>query len=179
MGAIAGAAPVKLFCGLLTGRDDLAGAVRDALAAEWGPIDVEAGPFPFGFTDYYRSEMGGGLVRRFFSFERAIVPEDAAGWKVLTNALEERFRSPGGPPRPVNLDPGYLTLAKVVLLSTKDYAHRIYLGRGIYAETTLLYERGAFSVLPWTYPDYRTDEYHAFFRAVRGRLRTPAPGTGP
>jgi len=70
----------------------------------------------------------------------------------------------------VNLDPGYVTPAKLVLASCKDYTHRAYLARGVYAEPTLAYTGGRWQAHPWTYPDYRTAEYHAFFDRLRDRL---------
>jgi hypothetical protein len=73
-------------------------------------------------------------------------------------------------PRPINLDPGCIALSKLVLATTKDQAHRIYLGRGIYAEITLTYLNGAFRPMPWTYPDYRTEPYRRFFEQVRADL---------
>ena len=69
--------------------------------------------------------------------------------------------------RPINLDPGYLASSKLVLASTKDYSHRTYLKKGIYAEVTLKYAKGAFEPLPWTFPDYRSKGYIDFFTETR------------
>jgi len=73
--------------------------------------------------------------------------------------------------RPLNLDPGYLTEAKLVLASTKDHAHRIYLGRGIYAEVTLHYQNGRWQSHDWTYPDFQRPDYHLFFSQCRDFFR--------
>ena len=74
-------------------------------------------------------------------------------------------------PRPLNLDPGYLTSAKLVLASTKDHAHRIYLSRGIYAEVTLHYQDRGWQHHEWTFPDYRRADYQEFFTHARDHLR--------
>jgi hypothetical protein len=73
--------------------------------------------------------------------------------------------------RQVNIDPGYVSLSKLVLATTKNHAHRIYLSDGIYAEVTLHYRDGAFRGYPWTYPDYASSEYCALFQKVRDLYR--------
>jgi hypothetical protein len=75
--------------------------------------------------------------------------------------------------RRINLDPGYLTEAKVVLATTKDYAHRIYLGSGIFAEVALRYKEAAKSFVPleYTYRDYEAAETIRLMNDARGRLR--------
>ena len=85
--------------------------------------------------------------------------------KLITNFIESDLSTGGA--RRVNLDPGYMDAARVVLASTKDHAHRILLGKGIYGEVTLLYRDGAFRPLPWTYPDYREAATLAFLKGVR------------
>ena len=176
MGSVGKAPVVKRFCGILYRLEDDAEEAVRLLVETWGPTDLSAGPFPFTATDYYAGEMGAGLLRRFVSFEHVVPAEAMAEWKTLTNSLEESF-SDGGKRR-VNLDPGFLDLAKVVLLSTKDFSHRIHLGRGIYAEVTLLYRDGGLAFLPWTYPDYRSPEYLAFFLSMRRKFRTQKPDGG-
>lgn len=160
--------PVKLFVGLLTSLEDLFTPVRDCLAEEFGAIDLESPFLPFVYTDYYNAEMGSPIWRKFFSFERLIDPAEIRAVKQRTSALEadwalreKRVR------RPINLDPGYLSLGQLVLASTKAHAHRIYLGEGIYAEVTLRYVKGRFEPWPWTYPDYRTEAYLEFFGKMR------------
>jgi hypothetical protein len=129
----------------------------------------------FDFTAYYESEMGANLLRKFIAFERPVSPADLAEIKLWTNGVEASFSEAAAsrrPPvrRPINLDPGYVTLSKLVLATTKDHAHRIYLDRGIYAEVTLRFLKGAFEPMPWTYPDYRTEAYRRFFEGVRAEL---------
>jgi len=147
----------------------MARAVR-LLAEHAGPVDATSELWPFDFTDYYQVEMGDDLLRRFVSFERLIDPVELAGFKILTNQLEARLCRDCGLPeshRPANLDPGYVTTSKLVLATTKDYGHRIYLRDGIYAESTMHYIDGRWVPWPWTYPDYADARYHAFFEQVR------------
>jgi hypothetical protein len=168
------AQPVKMIVGLLGGDVDLLRRARQLLVHQYGTVDLESEFRPFVETDYYTAEMGSGLLRWFLSFERLIRPEALAEIKRHTNELETKIADQclsAERPRPVNLDPGYLSLAKLVLATTKDRDHRIYVGSGIYAEVTLHYREGAWQAWPWTYPDYRKPEYLAWFERVRGVYR--------
>jgi hypothetical protein len=164
--------PVKLLVGLLSAWPEALDAAEAALASELGPIDLRSERMPHAFTEYYREEMGGPLLRQFVSVERLVPPGELARIKRLTNELESRLAAAGTWPvaRPVNLDPGYLAPSKLVLASAKGFSHRIYLDAGIYGEITLLYKGDRWKPLDWTFPDYRTAEYHAFFDQVRARL---------
>ncbi len=157
--------PVKSFVGILTAHVSLLPEVDELLRERLGPIDVDSETLDFDYTRYYEKEMGSGLKRRFLGFERLAHPDTLVETKLFTNELERKLSEEGR--RRVNLDPGYLTAARVVLASTKDYAHRLYLGRGIYGEVTLVYQERGFQALPWTYPDYRSEPYHQFFRRLR------------
>ena len=156
---------VKTFVGILTGRLSLLSMVNNLLQERLGPIDIESDLLEFNYTRYYENEMGPGLTRCFVGFDLLEPPDRLVEVKSFTNELERTFSEEGK--RVVNLDPGYLTAAKVVLASTKDYAHRLYLGDGIYGEVTLIYQDKRFRILPWTYPDYRTEMYHEFFMRLR------------
>lgn len=174
MGVIRPARPVNLICGLISNDPDLMARAVRLLSQHQGPADEVSPLWPFDSTDYYEPEMGPGLQRRFVSFERLINPEELPYIKRLTNDLERRICTECGLPtdqRRVNLDPGYVTLSKLVLATTKDYSHRVYLRDGIYAESTLHYEHGGWQPWPWTYPDYAATTYHPFFEAVRERLK--------
>ena len=164
--------PVKLLVGILSAYPGAMAEAEALLTDPLGPIEDSSDLFAHEFTEYYRDEMGHPLARYFVSMERLIRPGDLAGIKRFTNDVEDRVAAKGDWPvaRPVNLDPGYLSPAKLVLASTKNHSHRLYLADGIYGEVTLLYERGAWRTLPWTYPDYRAPDYHAFFTRVRERL---------
>ncbi|MBI4329711.1 MAG: DUF4416 family protein [Chloroflexi bacterium] len=167
MGKPAPARPVKVFAGLLTGRPSCLPQARAALEETLGPADYASEVMDFTFTGYYEEEMGVALKRQFFSFDRLETPEKLAEIKLFTNSLEEKWAENGR--RLVNLDPGYLNEARVVLASTKDFAHRIYIGQGIYAEITLLFQHKRFEPLPWTYPDFRSEAYHRVLGAMRAR----------
>lgn len=159
--------PVKLFVGLLTSRLAVVPDVSKALEERLGPVDYSSDVIEFNLTRYYEPEMGPGLKRKFLSFERLVLPGDLAGIKLFTNGLEEKW-SEGGQ-RLINLDPGYLNQARVVLASTKDFAHRVYIGQGIYAEVTMMFHRNRFDALPWTYPDFQSPAYQQVFLHMRER----------
>jgi hypothetical protein len=142
------------------------------LTSHWGPLLFASPRFQFTETDYYASTMGPELLKQFFAFSTLIPPDRLPDLKLQTNSLEAAYARMGGhsEPRPLNLDPGYLTPAKLVLASTKDHAHRLYVGQGIYAEITLRYHRGAWQPWQWTYPDYRRADFHQFFCRCRDWL---------
>ena len=169
MGLFHKASPVHLLVGMLTSIPGEFAAARRLLERRFGSVESESALFPFDATHYYDEEMGTPIQKQFLSFARLIDPGDLAVIKCFTNELEaQRARERGGEPsRPVNLDPGYLDAARLVLATTKDRSHRIYLGQGVYAEVTLIYEKGAWRPLPWTYPDYAAPTYHAFLAEVR------------
>jgi len=156
---------VKLIAGLLFNDADKYLAAKKALARRFGRIDFESAPLDFAHTSYYDKEMGGRLKRAFLSFERLIGLENACAVKIRTNTLERRYSATGK--RAVNIDPGYLDLSKLVLFSTKDYSHRVYLGKGIFAEVTLFYKDDEFNPWPWTYPDYKSRDYLNIFQSIR------------
>jgi hypothetical protein len=160
--------PVKLICGVIYKEDALYAEVRRRLEAEWGKIDSESPAFPFDLTGYYEDEMGGGLVRRFVSFETLVPPESLPAAKLWAIELESIIRQERGlTGRPVNIDPGYLTASAVIMATAKDFAHRIPLGRGIYAHLEFLFSRPGVRTLDWTYPDLRREPAQAYFRNVR------------
>ena len=123
------------------------------------------------FTDYYVREMGEETVKYFYYVESLYPLKGAEAWKIWSNDLEKEFRNSAGVNRPVNMDPGYLTQAKLVLFSMKGYAHRIYIRDGVYGEVTLQYRGGAFHSLPWTYSDYQTPMALEFWKEAREKLR--------
>jgi hypothetical protein len=145
---------------------------RDRAVAAWGPIALESPPFEFNQTGYYDATMGPGLRKVFFAFAELADPAGLAEWKLTGNAWEAEYAAAGRhpEPRPLNLDPGYLTLGKLVLASTKDYAHRVYLRQGIFAEITLYWRRHRWEHHEWTFADYRQEAYHVFFSQCREYL---------
>jgi hypothetical protein len=172
MGAVRTYSLVKLFCGVLVSRQQSVHGVVPALESRYGPTDLRSPTIPFTTTDYYRREMGSEILRVFLSFDRLIDAAALPGIKNATNAIEADFaRADATIARPLNLDPGYLENAKIVLASTKNFYHRQYLGEGIFGEVTLHFRNGAWEPFPWTYTDYRSAEYHEFFHRLRRRYR--------
>ncbi|HOX37255.1 MAG TPA: DUF4416 family protein [Candidatus Brocadiia bacterium] len=169
MGSVGSPDPVMLICGILVSREDLLPEVEKRLITDFGAVRIASDPIPFRWTSYYDKEMGTGITRRLLVFRDLICPGDIARIKLRTNEMEADFASdPGaGVPRPVNLDPGYMDGSRIVLATTKDNSHRIYLAQGIYAELTLSYRKGAYRHYEWTYPDYRSEEYKGFFEKAR------------
>jgi hypothetical protein len=162
--------PAKLVVSALFSRTDLESAVIRALEQEFGPVDLVSERIPFARTRYYEAEMGSGLQRRIISFGRLIPSDGLVKAKLQAQDLEDVHRDARGHRR-VNLDPGALGLHNVVLATRKGYTHRVYLGRGVYADLTLLYGKGGFRPLAWTYPDYASSPILDLMEAVRGVLR--------
>lgn len=164
-------APVKLFFGILAVSEELITDVQNELTREFGAIDSESPVWEFTQTDYYCEEMGAHILRKFISFEQLIPSLSLVDIKLFSNALELKLS--GGAKRSVNLDPGYITLGNVVLATTKDQQHRIYMGNGIYFENTLRYSRAeGFKPWEWTYRDYQTGHYIDYFNALRERYHS-------
>ena len=135
------------------------------MADAWGEPERISGPFRFDKTDYYRDEMGDPLVRRIVVGGRLVERDSLPAIKVTAESIEGEFAAGGR--RTVNIDPGILTEENVVLATGKNFSHRIYLGNGVFADLTLVFRRGEYRALPWTYPDYASDEIRSFFREVR------------
>jgi len=164
---------VKLICGMISTRVELFEEAQKCLEKAYGPIDVESDVMDFDHTHYYDEQMGTPLLRKFIAFDKPATPKVLPEMKLLTNSLECDFASKAGPTpaRPINLDPGYIELSKLVLASMKNFSHRIYLDRGVFGEITLFYRQGNWEALPWTFPDYASGQYHPFLTNARNRLR--------
>ncbi len=164
--------PVKLMIGILAANEDCLKAAIEALTAEFGKADLISDVWPFTQTDYYKDETGENILRQFVSIEPLIDPGKLAEVKHKTNKLEQKLAVKLGLdlPRPVNLDPGVIEASKLILATTKNYSHRIYIGEKMYAEVTLVFDKGSWCPLPCTYPDYKQQCYHDFFDKVRTRL---------
>ncbi|MGB9496650.1 MAG: DUF4416 family protein [Dissulfuribacterales bacterium] len=157
--------PAKLVCSIFSQRERLISRVADALSSAYGAIDFESPVMPFDRTSYYEPEFGNSLKRIFISFAELIFQDILAEIKLATDKLEQEFCTEGK--RRVNIDPGILTAERLVLATGKNYSHRIYLGRGVYADLTLIYRKSSFRPLPWTYPDYASQEAVEFWNRVR------------
>jgi hypothetical protein len=180
MGNVRKPLPVKLFFGMLTPEPELFDRITKMLRAEYGPLDYVSDAWPWDKTAYYRTEMGTGILRKFVFCERLVDPGILPAVKLFTNGLEKDFSAlgEGTHNRRINIDPGYVTEAKVVLATTKDFSHRVYIGSGIYAEVTLRYNvrQRCFVTLEYTYPDYRSEDYLALFKKTREILRIALRG---
>ena len=166
--------PVLPILALFSAYDDaLAWGIARA-EASWGRVALRSRIFSFDQTAYYEATMGAGLKKQLVVFDRLFDPGELAARKRQTIEWERAYAKEAAHrvERPVNLDPGYLSEAKLVLASTKDRDHRIYIGEGIYAECTLYFHRGAWTCRPWTYPDFRTDAYREFLLEARQYYRT-------
>ncbi len=159
--------PAKLIVGFfLRDRGLAAGIVRN-LQAYLGSVDMISGWFDFNFTTYYHQEMGSPLSRRMVVFKPLAAQTALPDVKLATNRLEHAYREQGR--RQVNIDPGYLLPERFVLATGKNFTHRMYMSQGIYADLTLIYRKGAFRTLPWTYPDYADSGLIDFLTLVRNR----------
>ena len=173
MGDVQEPKPVMLLLAVFSRHEDALDWARDWAIRNWGPLALESPRFPFEETAYYEQDMGSGLMKTFLVFERLVDPACLAAAKLASNQAERTFAASSGHPeqRPLNLDPGYLNESKLVLASTKDHAHRIYLDQGIFAEITLRFHRKDWQPWEWTYPDYRRPDFQAFFSTARDRFR--------
>jgi len=172
MGQITSFKPEKLVMPVLISRMQMRLSLLEELQTRYGPIDYTSIDLPFSYTRYYDGEMGTPITRFFISFLRLIDPGTLAQVKHETNALESRFTEAGR--RKVNIDPGLLNLSRFILASSKDGSHRIPLSDGVFAEVTLVYERGGYRPLEWTYPDYRSEEYLGILADIRKLYKAEA-----
>jgi len=165
MGTTSAPVPVKLIAGVLAASDRLLAEAAAVMAQRFGAVDALSAATDWDFSAYYRDDIGAQIRRQFLSFERLVGPGELAGLKHITNEMENCWRAATG--RRVNIDPGYIAATKLVLASTKDAAHRVYLSDGIYAEATLQFASGSFQPYVYTYRDYAAAEVIAFFNAAR------------
>jgi hypothetical protein len=164
--------PVKLIIGILASDERCLSAAREALTAEFGPCDLVSEAWLFNQTTYYRDQTGPRILRQFVTVDELIDPGELADCKHRTNRIEQKLSQTldGSFPRPVNLDPGIIEPSKLILASTKNFSHRIYIGKKMYAEVTLVFDKGTWHRLPYTYPDYLQLPYLEFFSEVKGKL---------
>lgn len=154
-----------LFVGSLYSRQECYLTAKEKLIACFGEIIMESPTSDWDYSDYYSDELGWPIKRRFIFFKNIINPERIVDIKIATNDIERQLSTEGR--RSINIDPGYITPSKVVLASTKNYSHRIYIGKGIYAEVTLIYRDGRYQPHLFTYRDYASDAYREVFAMAR------------
>ncbi len=161
--------PARLIVSVLTPRKEVADHAKKQLVCEFGPIENEIGPLAFDFSNYYDKEMGPGIQRWMWVFSDLVDRAELVRIKCLTNQLEEAYTNGGK--RAFNLDPGLMTLENFVLATGKNRANRIYLGRGIFADLTLMFHKASYCPLEWTYPDYAGHEMISVLNGLRENLR--------
>ncbi|MBA3010590.1 MAG: DUF4416 family protein [Proteobacteria bacterium] len=159
--------PAKLLISVFMKEQQVFEDIFDRLEQIAGPCDIISKWLDFDFTDYYYKEMGSPLYRRLIAFKPLIDQDMLADIKLATNDLEKSCLSGGN--RQVNIDPGYLLASRFVLATGKEYSHRIYIGKNIYADLTLMYTKQGFKTLEWTYPDYASDAVTGFLEKVRNK----------
>ncbi len=164
--------PVKLIIGILAADENSLQAGLESTIGLFGARDLTSQVFGFTQTEYYKEQTGDNILRQFVSFDKLIDPGELSKIKLKTNGIEQKLAKKLALPfpRPVNLDPGMIEPAKLILASTKNFSHRIYIGDNIYAELTLSYCKGEWESYKYTFPDYRETRYHGFFSRVRDRL---------
>ena len=157
-----------LVVGVLYSDEAREGRAREMLASMYGPPEELTEPEEFFWTDYYQLEMGRPIFRRYLVFRTLFDPARLAAIKIETNGIETSLAENGK--RCVNLDPGMLGAGRFCLATTKDRAHRIPLSEGIYTELTLIFQKGQFHSLPWTYPDWASEPVRDMLARWRKRL---------
>ena len=168
------AKPAKLVIGLIVQDRTLFEPLAVELSCDFGSVDMISCWMPFDYTEYYEPEMGSPLHRRMLIYKDLIKQDELPAIKLATNRLEQSYSRSGR--RRVNIDPGYLSYERFVLASGKNFSHRIYIGSGIYADLTLIYQRGAFVNLPWTYPDYGDKPMLELLTQVRNKYAVDMRG---
>jgi hypothetical protein len=165
---------VKLISSLFSPHKELIDQVIGELEQIFSSTDWISPEFSFDRTKYYAREMGWPLHRRFISFKNLITPADIVEIKLTTNGVENEYFQDGK--RKINIDPGYISLERLILATGKNYTHRIYLSKGIYADLTLIFHKGSFRPMEWTYSDYGTPEIIGLLNEVRERYKRQLRG---
>ena len=157
----------KLILGVIYHNAEILDKAMKILTDKFGETDGMSEEFSFSeeFSNYYDEEIGGEGLRRIYSFERLVAPEEQAEIKEFTNSVEAQFSVNGN--RQINLDPGFINHGRLMLATTKAAGFRIPLKRGIYTELTLFYARGEWHKLPWTYRDYQSERVQRFITEAR------------
>jgi hypothetical protein len=160
--------PAKLVIGFFLKERTLGTPIVENLVERFGDVDIVSDWMSFDQTAYYEPEMGAPLYRRMMTFETLIQQSALAQVKLFTNEVEKQYSDNGK--RVVNIDPGYLLLERFVLATGKNFAHRIYIGKEIYADLTLIFRKGRFVTLPWSFPDYAGTRVQTFLMRAREKF---------
>ncbi len=159
--------PAKIISSLFSPERGCIESVLVQVSEIFGPVDWVSPELFFDRTRYYAREMGWPLYRRFISFERLLPPDRLVEIKLRSNEIEKQYLHEGK--RRINIDPGYISPERLILATGKNYVHRVYLSKGIYADLTLIYQKGSFKPVSWTYPDYADPEVIGYLNGVRKR----------
>jgi hypothetical protein len=174
---------VKLIAAVMAGREDVIEQAISILSPSFGPVELRSPVFAFTYSSYYAVEMGEGLVKMFCSFRGLVEPTEIVARKLEAMECERKLLADGTRSRRVNVDPGYVDRMKLVLATTKNASHRVYIGSGVHGDVELVYQCGTYAPLEWTYPDYREPATLEFFAKVRrdylAELREAAGRSGP
>lgn len=157
--------PVNHFVAVTFSDEDAFSEAMAAVTECYGDLDLRSPMFPFDHTSYYHQEMGDGLRKQFLGFAELRPAEELVPLKLLAMDIEHLLAIEGR--RRVNIDPGYLELAKVVVASHKNYDHRVHLGHGVFGDVQLRYRGGRFVTNDWTYPDYASEVGLRFMSQLR------------
>jgi len=165
--------PVAFICALTVDGESIYQRALSELVTRFGPVGAESGGYSFDVAGYYAKEMGAGLSKNIICFEELVDPAALAQHKLDAMNVERslaRTRD-GQLLRRVNIDPGLLSIESLVLATSKRAGHRICIGPSLYAETTLLYQKGKYRPLPWTYLDYQGELVQQFLLGRRRWLK--------
>lgn len=139
------------------------------LEQQWGRVERRSCSHPFSTgSSYYHRQMGELHSRYWLSFEGLVDPGVMVSDKRWAMDQELLWAKRGlGVSRPINLDSGLVMRGRLALATTKDFSHRLYLGRGLYGEVTVQFKKGEVIPLPWTYPDIAAGHYDEFLLKVK------------
>jgi hypothetical protein len=175
--------PGRLIASVIYSHIDAVADALTMLEKQFGRILGETCDIRCSSAHKYAEEMGEELQRRFFAFEKPVQRDSLPAIKSTCHKIEKQLgdRIHDYTFRAANIDPGILTTENLAMASHRDYNHRIYLGRGVYAEIQLIYARGQYTRLPWTEPDFCHHEAIELFLRVRESFEliseecTPSP----
>ena len=163
--------PVNLIIAVMYTDESLMTEVRDIIQKKYGPVDKTSEIFVFSdISPYYDPEMGAGIKKVIFSFEKTVARDFLVEVKLDCVNIEKQYSENGK--RNINLDPGLISLENFILATGKNYSHRIYLGKGVFAEVTLMFgKKNEIKELPWTYRDYLFEPARTFLLETRELYR--------
>lgn len=172
MGSVKMHPPCVQFIAAFSRHESALEWLWDRVTREIAPIAMKSSLFPFSESAYYHRTMGDSLKKQFAILSSWYDPAELSSHKLLMHDWEDHLQKEGtfAETRPLNIDPGYMSMTKLVLASTKNREHRLYLRDGIYAEVTLAFRDQHWQPMSWTYPDYQRADFRLFFQDCRSHL---------